>query len=309
VVFDLQNMEGDAVTGARMADTFISKKEDALIGIGTPATQALLAEQQKQGSTIPTFFCAVADPYGPGFAGKKEGDTITADPKIHPAFLTGVGAFPPVEEGLKLIKQVLPSAKTVGLLWNPNEPNSKATTDKAREVAGNIGLTLIDRTATKPADTLGAAQALAAIQTPYKVDAFFVSTTNSVVAGLDSVVRTAQENHIPLFGNDPLSAARGAVAAQGLDYTVNGMETGQMAVSVLTNKATMQSLAIQQTTKQGLCVNTKAAELQGVTLPQALLDQAKSCTYTDIKSPIPPTPAGGAAGSTPAAGATATKAP
>jgi len=298
VTFDLRNAELDAPTAAKMADAFIANKVDAIISIGSLASQAALAEEQKQGSTIPLFFTAVADPYVAKLGGKQEGDTITADPKIHPAFETGVQAFPPVEDGLKIIKEVKPDVKTVGLLWNPNEPNSKATTDEARKVADKMGLTIIDRTATKPAETLDAAQALAR----YNVDAFFVSTTNSVVNGLDSVVRVAQENKIPLFGNDPLSASRGAVAALGLDYTQNGLEAGQQAVQVLTNKATIQSLDIQMTTKQALCINTKAAELQSVTLPASVTDRAKGCTYTEIKNPLPAPPAGGAA-------ATATKAP
>ena len=296
VTFDVRNEESDPVTAARMADDFIAKKVDAIVTIGSPASQAALTEANKQKSTIPIIFCAVADPYAAKLAGKQEGDTMTADPKIHPDFLTGVQAFPPVEDGLKLIKEVRPDAKNIGLLWNPGEPNSKATTDEARRVADTMGITMIDRTATKPADTLDAAQGLAR----YNVDAFFVSTTNSVVAGLDSVVRVAQENKIPLFGNDPLSASRGAVAAQGLDYTQNGLEAGQMAVQIVTGKATVKSLDIAKTSRQSLCINTKAAQLQNVTLPTSLTARAAGCTYTEIKSPIPPKPA---------AGATPTKAP
>src|SRR5579859_1837335 len=248
VTYDLRNAELDAPTAAKMADALIGKNVDAIIAIGTLASQAALAEETKQKTTIPIFFCAVSDPYIVKLAGSSVGDTITADPKIHPDFVTGVQAFPPVKEGLALIQQVKPGAKTIGLLWNPNEPNSKATTDEARKVAVDMGLTLIDRPATKPSEVLDAAQALAR----YNVDAFFVSTTNSVVNGLDSVVKVAQENKIPLFGNDPLSASRGSVAAQGLDYTQNGLETGALAVQVLTGKATVKSLDIQKTTKQAL---------------------------------------------------------
>jgi putative tryptophan/tyrosine transport system substrate-binding protein len=293
VTFDLRNAELDAPTAAKMVDAFVASNVDAIVAIGSLAAQAALAEESKQGSKIPLFFTAVADPYAAKLAGRVDGSTTTADPKVHPDFMTGVQAFPPVEDGLKLIKEVNPNAKTVGLLWNPQEPNSKATTDEARRVAAGLGLTLIDRTATKPAETLDAAQSLVR----YNIDAFFVSTTNSVVNGLDSVVRVAQENKIPLFGNDPLSASRGAVAAQGLDYTQNGLEAGQQAVQVLTGKATIAGLDIQQTTKQSLCVNTRAAQLQNVTLPASLLDRAKACTYTEIKAALPPAPAG--AGATP----------
>jgi len=289
ITFDVRNAELDAPTAAKMADAFIANKVDAIVTIGSPATAAALNETKKAASSIPIFFSAVADPYGPGFAGTKEGDTLTADPHLHPANMTGVQAFPPVEEGMKLIQEVKPGIKTVGLLWNPNEPNSAATTTEARRVAAKLGINLQDRSATKPADTLDAAGTLA----QHGAEALFVSTTNSVVNGLDSVVRVAQENSVPLFGNDPLSASRGAVAAQGLDYTQNGLEAGQMAVQVLTGKATIKSLDVQRTTKESLCINTKAAELQKVTLPAALIARAKGCTYTEIKTPLPPAPAAG----------------
>jgi putative ABC transport system substrate-binding protein len=288
VTFDVRNAESTPATAAQMADALIANKVDAILTIGSLTSQAALAEATKQHSTIPIIFAAVADPYVAKLAGKVEGDTVTADPKMHADFLTGVQAFPPVEDGLKLIQEVKPGAKNIGLLWNPGEPNSKATTDEARRVAVKLGMTLVDRTATKPSETLAAAQALSG----YGIDAYFVSTTNSVVAGLDSVVKVAQESSIPLFGNDPLSASRGAVVAQGLDYTQNGIEAGDMAVQVLTGKATIKSLDIRKTTKQALCVNTKAAELQKVTLPASLLARAKSCTYTEIKAPLPPPAAG-----------------
>jgi putative ABC transport system substrate-binding protein len=294
VRFDYRNAEGDVPTARSLAQKFVADKVDAIITIGTPASQAALAATQDT-KTIPVFFSAVADPYGAGLAGKKEGDTVTPDPASHPDNVTGVQAFPPVEAGMKLIQEVVPQAKTIGLLWNPSEPNSLATTLEARKVAGNLNLIVVEEPVAKPADAAAAAASFA----NKNIDAFFVSTTNSVVAGLDAVVAEARRTKKPLFGNDPLSAARGAVAAEGLDYTENGRQTGDLAVRVLTGKANIKTTDIAQTTKESLCVNTAAAADQGVTLPQALLDRAKACTYTTVTSPVP------SGGTTPAA-ATAT---
>jgi putative ABC transport system substrate-binding protein len=293
VRFDYRNAEGDVPTARSLAQKFVSDKVDAIISIGTPASQAAMAATQDT-KTIPVFFSAVADPYGAGLAGKKEGDTVTPDPATHPDNVTGVQAFPPVEAGMKLIQEVLPQAKVVGLLWNPGEPNSLATTVEARRVAAGLNLTVLEEPVAKPADSAAAAASFA----NKGIDAYFVSTTNSVVAGLDAVVAEARRSKKPLFGNDPLSASRGAVAAEGLDYTENGRQTGDLAVRVLTGKANVKTTDIAKTTKESLCVNTAAATDQGVTLPQGLLDRAKECTYTQITSPVP-------AGATPAA-ATAT---
>ena len=95
VTFDVRNAELDAPTAAKMVDAFVASNADAIVAIGSLAAQAALAEETKQGSKIPLFFTAVADPYAAKLAGRVDGATTTADPKVHPDFLTGVQAFPP----------------------------------------------------------------------------------------------------------------------------------------------------------------------------------------------------------------------
>ena len=147
-------------------------------------------------------------------------------------------------------------------------------------MAAGLNLTVLEEPVAKPADSAAAAASFA----NKGIDAFFVSTTNSVVAGLDAVVAEARRTKKPLFGNDPLSAARGAVAAEGLDYTENGRQTGDMAVRVLTGKANMKTSDITMTTKEALCVNTAAATDQGVTLP------AGRCSTGPKTAPTPRSP-------------------
>ena len=291
VEFDIRNAEGDVPTARTIAQKFVADKVDLILTIGSPATdQAKVATADTM--SIPVVFSAVADPYIADFAGKKDGDNINRDPSIHPDNLTGVQAFPPVQAGLELIQEVLPGAKRIGLLWNPNEPNSLATTLEVRKVTAEMGLSIIEAPVPAPAASAPAAASFA----NKGIDAFFVSTTNSVVAGLDAVVSEARRTKKPLFGNDPLSAVRGAVAAQGLDYTENGRQAGDMAVRILTGKANVKTMPVERTTKESLCVNTAAAADQGVTLPASLLERAKACTYDKITSPVPPTAAAPATG-------------
>jgi putative ABC transport system substrate-binding protein len=295
VEFDIRNAEGDVPTARTIAQKFVSDKVDIILTIGSPATdQAKAATADSM--NIPVVFCAVADPYIAGFAGTQDGENINRDPAVHPDNLTGVQAFPPVQAGLELIQEVLPGAKRIGLLWNPNEPNSLATTLEVRKVTAELGLNVVEAPVPNPAASAAAAASFA----NKGIDAFFVSTTNSVVAGLDAVVSEARRTKKPLFGNDPLSAVRGAVAAQGLDYTENGRQAGDMAVRILTGRANVKTMPVERTTKESLCVNTAAAADQGVTLPQTLLDRAKGCTYDKITSPVPPTagPGGGTPGAT-----------
>jgi putative ABC transport system substrate-binding protein len=118
------------------------------------------------------------------------------------------------------------------------------------------------------------------------VDLFFVSTDSTVVSALESVVKVANESRKPLFGNDPASASRGAVAALGIDYADQGYESGQMAARILKSEKAAKDIGIEQSKKGFLAINLKAAELQGVTLPADILAQAAQ-KYDDIAPPKP----------------------
>ena len=281
VKFDVQNAQNDGPTAQKLAAGFLGEKADAIVTLGTLATAQAVAAAGSNTST-PIIFAAVADPYGAKLAGRPDG---SPDPSLHPANLTGVQALPPVEGGLRLIKDVLPNAKTIGLLWNPGEPNSLASTLEVRRLAPVVGFTVLEA----PVASGAAAGPAAAGFADKNIDAFFVSTTNSVAVGLDAVVLEARRTQKPLFGNDPQSAARGAVAALGLDYAENGRAAGDLAVRIVTGKALIAKTDIAGTTRQQLCVNTLAAAQQGVTLPAAVLTRATGCVYTAITSPVPPT--------------------
>lgn len=266
VTFDVKDGNLDPTNLAAIAAAFAdpSAGYDAMIAVGTPATQAAKKASDDNGGKIPVFFVAVSDPYGPKFA------TSATD---HPANLTGIQDSPPVTDALKLIPQVLPKVKNVGLLWNPDEANSKYTTLIARSVSSNLGFTIVEQQATKGTNLVDAANALAEKQ----VDAFFVSTTNYVVTGLPGIAQAGADhspNKIPLFGNDFLSATRGACVAYGLDYTDSGRKVGNMVWSVLTGQQQMKDTPIVMQDKTQLYVNTFYAQQQGVTIPDSIIKQA-----------------------------------
>ncbi|PZR97026.1 MAG: hypothetical protein DLM69_10310, partial [Candidatus Chloroheliales bacterium] len=215
------------------------------------------------GNKTPLFFVAVSDPYAAKFANSATD---------HPNNLTGIQDSPPVTDALKLIQQVLPNVKNIGLLWNPDEANSVYTRNIAEGAAAMLGFTIIEQPATASANLADAANALADKQ----VDAFFVSTTNYVVTGLPTIaqVGAGRSPKIPLFGNDFISATRGACVTYGLDYTDSGRKVGLMAWAALTGQQQIKDMPIQLQTKTALYVNTFYAQQQGVTIPDSVLKQA-----------------------------------
>src|SRR5438876_1112621 len=73
-----------------------------------------------------------------------------------PANLTGIQALAPVEDALQLVKEIAPSAKRVGMIYNPAEANSELATQMAKEAAPKLGLEIVDATVSKGDEVLTA---------------------------------------------------------------------------------------------------------------------------------------------------------
>ncbi|MBU0515973.1 MAG: hypothetical protein KJ621_14500, partial [Proteobacteria bacterium] len=110
-----------------------------------------------------------------------------------------------------------------------------------RQVGGNADLILAIATPSAQASVAAARRRpkpilFTAITDPVgaglvgKVDAIYVPTDNTVVSALESAVKVAIQNRLPLFATDVASAKRGAAVALGMDYYRLGRQTGAMAL-------------------------------------------------------------------------------
>jgi putative ABC transport system substrate-binding protein len=255
-----KNAQNDVPTLTTIAEGFRDQGVDLVVAIGTLPLQT--AYKVLQGSNIPIVFNSVTDPYQAG---------VAASETQHPG-VTGIQALPPVPQAFDLILALKPEAKKVGNIWTSTEKNSEVATGIARDYAKTKNIEFVERQVTKADEVLAAAEALAGEQ----VDAIFISTDSTVVSALESVVKVAGENGIPLVCNDPSSAARGCVAALGLDYSDNGYQSAAtIAVPILKGEKKADDIAITKQQNNIVAINTAAAQQQGVTLPDSVKSQAK----------------------------------
>ncbi len=258
VTVDAKNAQNDPAVLTTIVDGFRDAKVNLVVAIGTQPLQA--AFKSLQGSGIPIVFNAVTDPFQAGVA-----KSTTEHPGV-----TGIQALPPVTDGFDMILKVKPDTKKVGIIWTSSEKNSQVATGLAREYAKTKGLEFIEAQVTKADEVLAAAENLAG----QNVDAIFISTDSTVVSALNSVVKVAGENKIGLFCNDPASARRGCSTGLGLDYYDNGFASAtEMAIPILKG-GSADTIAIHKQLKQNLVINTLAAQQQGLTIPQVVLDSA-----------------------------------
>lgn len=256
VKIDVKSAQASMDTAISIAQKFEADKVDLVLAIATPTAQAA-AQTSKE---IPILFTAVTDPVEAGLV--KAMDKPGAN-------VTGTSDMNPVEEQLKLIKELKADAKSVGVIYSSGEVNSKVQVDAAKAVADKLGLTIREAAITSATEVKQAAESMVG-----KVDAFYVPTDNMVVSSIAAVLGVAESQKIPVIAGEENSVKSGAIATYGIDYTKLGEQTADMATKILKGEAKPADMAVEMQADMKLVLNKKAAEKMGVTIPQAMLDRA-----------------------------------
>src|SRR5208337_3182633 len=142
---------------------------------------------------------------------------------------TGYGNLAPVEEIFRMAREMLPSLKRVGLVWNPAEANSVVTSMLGRKVCASMGIDLIEANA-ENSTMVGEATASVLSR---GVDAIWVSPDLTTSHGLDVLVSKARVARIPVFTSMPGDSTSGALFDLGANYVAIGRQAGELAANVL----------------------------------------------------------------------------
>lgn len=250
-----QSAQGNVGTAAQIARKFIGDRPDAIVGIATPTAQAVVAATK----SVPLIYSAVTDPIAAQLVPSWEASGTN---------VTGVSDELSLERQIELIRDILPDAKTVGMVYNPGEANSKVVVDRMKALLPEYGMTLLEAAAPRTVDISSAAARLVG-----KVDVIYTSTDNNVISAYEALVKVGNDTNTPLIAADTDSVKRGAVAALGLNYRDIGRQTGRIVVRVL-NGENPGDIASERSENLDLFVNLKAAELQGVTVPAKVVEAA-----------------------------------
>jgi putative ABC transport system substrate-binding protein len=253
-----QSAMNDSAMNSQIAGQFASQKPDLVCGIATPSAQACY--NACYDSKIPVIFNAVSDPVAANLA---ISDTEAMDG------ITGVSDMLPVEEQLKLIREMLPDAKKIGILYTTSEANSVSTINSYKEKVGEYGFELVEKGITEASEI-----PLAAADLVGKVDCITNMTDNTVVANLSVLIEKATEKNIPVFGSEEEQVGNGCIASAGIDYIELGKKAGKMAARVLRGED-IKSIPYETMTESKITINTDAAAKIGVTIPQSITDRAE----------------------------------
>lgn len=241
------NAENDLPTANAIAKEITDGRFDLVLTASTLSLQTVA--KANAAASVPHVFGLVTDPYRAGVGISRE------NPLDHPKHLVGFGTFQPVEKAFRLAKRLSPKLSSVGVVWNPAEANSEASTLQARRISRELRIRLLEATVDTSSGVYEAASSLVS----RGVQALWVGGDVTVLVAIDAVLGAAKRGGIPVFTNIPPTAERGALFDLGANYYEVGRLTGVLAGQVLqgTDPA---SIPVRNVVPEKLVINKEALD-------------------------------------------------
>lgn len=228
---------------------------DLIIPVATPAALTAYAAVRNASKEIPIVFCAVSDPVEAKLV--QSLDTPGNN-------CTGTADAFDIAGQVKLIKQLQPEIKNLGVLYTDSEANSISQLRTLQAECDAAGINLIAQGIHEAAELAEAASVLIP-----KVDAITNLTDNNVVDNMLVFLSQAEEAGVPVYGSEIEQVKKGCLASASLDYVALGEKTGEMAVDILKG-ANASEYAVVTVVDSFVVINSETAGKLGITIPGEL---------------------------------------
>lgn len=252
----LKNANGDTSILPAIYNGLIAEGVDIIIPIATKTAQAAAAAT----SEIPIVFSAVSSPVEAGL--------IEAFDKTDKN-ITGVSDSIAVEKIFQLANELTPDAKTFGFVYNTSEINSTSCIARAKAYCDDNGLTYEEAAITSTADLQ---QAVASIAN--SVDAFFTPDDNTVASAMTTYVQVATDAGIPIYVGADSMVIDGGLGTVGIDYTVLGKQTADMAIKIL-NGTSISDIPAEIVKDYAKIINIDTADALKITISEKMKSEFK----------------------------------
>lgn len=253
-----ENAQNNSALAAQIAQKFMSKSPKAVIGIPTLAAQALVAANRP--NTVPIVFSSVTDPLSA---------RLVSNLKKHKENVTGVSNFIEPDKQFEAFKKILPDLKTVGVIYNPGEPNSLSLNDSMQKAAKLYNIQIVFAPANNTVEVPQATRQLLS-----KVDAIFINNDNTALSAFKAITQIAKTKKIPVFVSDTDMISEGALAALGPNQYEIGRQTAKLLLQILQGEKA-ENLPVLFPDKTELFINTGVAKELGITVPDSILEESK----------------------------------
>lgn len=255
------NMEGFFDRGRKILTEIRTKvKPDLIVAIGTLALRVVAG----QVTDIPVVYAMVLNPPNIVGAGAKN--------------ITGASMNVPVEQPIRLFKQLGPQIRRVGVIFNP--ANTGYLVRQADAVAQAQGLQLIAKEIRSSKEAI---EALDSLQQG-EIDVLWILPDETVLAPevIQRMLLFSYRRKVPLLGLSNRQAEMGALLSLAFSSSEDiGRQAGDLANRIIGGK-TVADIPYTTARRVTLAANLKAAQKLGMEIPKSVLARADTVIPADV---------------------------
>jgi putative ABC transport system substrate-binding protein len=259
IAIDRRSAEGDQSRLPALAAELVRGKPDLIVSLVTAASIAA----SRATTTIPIVMVAVGDPVAAGIVGNlaRPAGNVTGTSSLSTAA---------IGKQIDLIREILPRAARVAILWNPgNAVFQQQLLGEALGAAARARMFARIHEARNRDDFERAFAAFGA----ERPDAVLVLLDPVVSANAARIAELALAQRLPLFGGSRPVVQSGFLAAYGSDLAVIARRTAVYVQRILQG-AKPGDLPIEQPTQFDLAINLRTARAIGLAVPATLIARA-----------------------------------
>lgn len=238
-----------------LADELVREKVEVIVATATPA--AIAAARATR--SIPVVFVGIAD------AQRVKLVVNFARPEANVTGVTWL-AFETVSKRFQLLKETLPAAGRVALMWNPSDAAGAEQRPLSAEAADRLGLRLDDYHVGGVEQLQGALERLGR----ERPDALFVVPDARIATYRKIVADEALKQRVPCFSSYRGFVEAGALMSYSADLA-DLYRRGASFVARLLRGAKPAELPVEQPTRFQLVLNLKTASALGVQIPRSVM--------------------------------------
>lgn len=253
-----ENVEFIEVNAANNPDTcvtavndFVSKKVDLIMANATPALQAAYNATEE----IPILGTSVTE-YGVALDIDNFSGTVGGN-------VSGTSDLAPLTEQAQMILDLVPNAKTVGMLSCSAEANSAYQVKVVKEYLEGKGITVKEFKFAGSEDVAQVAEAAAGA-----CDALYIPTDNTAASCTETINGVVAPKKVPIIAGEAGICSGCGIATLSISYEELGKTTGEMAVKILKGEADISEMAIEYDNNPVKKYNKTLCDELGITVPE-----------------------------------------
>ena len=251
VTFIEQNASNDIPTCATICSGLVAEDVDLILANATPALQAAATATD----TIPVLGTAVTE-YGVALDIENFDRTVGGN-------ISGTSDLAPLDQQAAMLLELLPEAKTVGILYCSAEANSVYQAQVVQSCLEEAGVEVKIYTFADSND-VSTVTATACDE----CDALYIPTDNTAASCAEAINNVAEPAGVPIVAGEEGICKGCGIATLSISYYDLGYTTGQMAVKILTGESDISEMPIEYFPNPVKKYNPTLCESLGITVPE-----------------------------------------